>query len=130
MLSVDEATAATIRQVFEESGELSAEVELPRHFSEIRDNENARMCVRAIAGWRPLPSLPRIGPGHAIRKTDAVTALCQTADAVDKALRTPAAADPNAGARWHTPASLREMVSWPRQRQIGGRCSSRPAIKP
>jgi hypothetical protein len=32
MFSVDEATAAAIRQVFEESGELSAVVELWRHF--------------------------------------------------------------------------------------------------
>jgi hypothetical protein len=32
MFSVDEATAAAIRQVFEESGELSAVVELRRHF--------------------------------------------------------------------------------------------------
>ena len=47
-------------------------------------------------------------------------ALRQTsADAVDEARRAPAAADPNAGARWHAPASLREMVSRPRQRQFG-----------
>jgi hypothetical protein len=49
MFCVDEATAEAIRQVFEESGELSATVELRRHFSGITDNVNARMCVRAIA---------------------------------------------------------------------------------
>jgi hypothetical protein len=32
MFSVDETTAEAIRQVFEESGELSAVVELRRHF--------------------------------------------------------------------------------------------------
>jgi hypothetical protein len=58
MFSVDEATAAAIRQVFEESGELSAVVELRRHFPGIANNENARICVRAIAGWKPLPPLP------------------------------------------------------------------------
>jgi hypothetical protein len=58
MFSVDEATTATIRLVFEESGELSAAIELRRHFPEIKDNEAARLCVRAIAGWKPLPPLP------------------------------------------------------------------------
>jgi hypothetical protein len=59
MFSVDEVTAAAIRQVFEESGEFAAAVELRRHFPGIVDNENARLCVRAIAGWKPLPPLPR-----------------------------------------------------------------------
>jgi hypothetical protein len=58
MFSVDEATAAAIRQVFEESGELSAAVELRRRFPGITDNGAARLCVRAIAGWKPLPPLP------------------------------------------------------------------------
>jgi hypothetical protein len=59
MFSVDEATAAAIRQVFEESGELPAVAELRRHFPGIKNNETARLCVRAIAGWTPLPPLPR-----------------------------------------------------------------------
>jgi hypothetical protein len=59
MFSVDEPTAAAIRKAFEESGELSAVVELRRHFPGIADNANARLCVRAIAGWTPLPALPR-----------------------------------------------------------------------
>jgi hypothetical protein len=58
MFSIDEATAAAIRQVFEESGELSAAVELRRHFPGIKDNEAARLCVRTIAGWKPLSPLP------------------------------------------------------------------------
>jgi hypothetical protein len=58
MFSVDETTAAAIRKAFEESGELSAVVELRRHFPGLKDNENARVCVRAIAGWKPLPPLP------------------------------------------------------------------------
>lgn len=58
MFSVDETTARTIRQVFEDKGELSAVVELRRHFPGITDNENARRCVRAIASWTPLPPQP------------------------------------------------------------------------
>jgi hypothetical protein len=58
MFSVDETTAEAIRQAFEESGELSAVVELRRHFPGISDNENARLCVRAIASWKPLSPLP------------------------------------------------------------------------
>jgi hypothetical protein len=58
MFSIDETTAAVIRQAFEESGELSAVVELRRHFPGIADNETARLCVRTIAGWKPLPPLP------------------------------------------------------------------------
>jgi hypothetical protein len=62
MFSVDEATAAAIQKVFEESGELSAVIELRRHFPVLKDNENARLCVRAIVGWRPLPPLPAKRP--------------------------------------------------------------------
>ena len=58
MFSVDEATAAVIRQVYEESGEFAAAVELRLRFLGIADNESARRCVRAIAGWVPLPPLP------------------------------------------------------------------------
>jgi hypothetical protein len=58
MFIVDEPTAAAIRKAYEESGELSAVVELRRHFPGIADNENARRCVRTIAGWQPLPPLP------------------------------------------------------------------------
>jgi len=54
MFSVDEVTAA-IRAAFDSGGELSAVVELRRHFPLITDNEQARDCVRTIAGWKPLP---------------------------------------------------------------------------
>jgi len=57
MFTVDEATAAAIRKAYDEGGELSAVVELRRHFPGITDNENARLCVRTIASWQPLPSL-------------------------------------------------------------------------
>jgi hypothetical protein len=59
MFSVDETTAEAIRQVFEKSGELSAVVELRRHFPGITNNETARICVRVIADWKPLPPLPQ-----------------------------------------------------------------------
>jgi hypothetical protein len=58
MFSVDGATAETIRQVFEKTGELSAVVELRRHLPGIKDNAAARLCVRAIESWKPLPPLP------------------------------------------------------------------------
>ena len=58
MFVVDEATAAAIRKAYDESGELSAMIELRRHFPGIADNENARRCVRSIVSWQPLPPLP------------------------------------------------------------------------
>ncbi len=61
MFSVDAATAEAIRQVYDERGELSAAVELRRHFPGIMDNENARLCVRTIVSWKPLPPLPPNG---------------------------------------------------------------------
>ena len=56
MFCVDEPTAEAIRRVFHEDGELSAVIELRRHFPLITDIARGRECVRAIAGWRPLPS--------------------------------------------------------------------------
>jgi hypothetical protein len=55
MFVVDEATAAVIRAALQQGGELSALVELRRHFPLITDNAEARRCVRTIAGWKPLP---------------------------------------------------------------------------
>jgi hypothetical protein len=59
MFVVDEATAEAIRRADTESGELSAAIELRRRFPGITDNENARLCVRTIASWQPLPPLPK-----------------------------------------------------------------------
>ena len=56
MFAVDEQTAEAIRHTLNESGELAAVVELRRRFPLVGDNANARVCVRAIAGWRPLPA--------------------------------------------------------------------------
>jgi hypothetical protein len=58
MFTVNESMAEAIRRAFEEDGELSAVIELRRHFPGIIDNENARLCVRTIASWQPLPPLP------------------------------------------------------------------------
>ncbi len=55
MFVVDEATAAAIRAALQQGGELSAVVELRRHFPLITDNAEAQRCVRTIAGWKPLP---------------------------------------------------------------------------
>jgi hypothetical protein len=64
MFSVTEAEAVTIRAAFEQDGELSAAVELRRIFPGITSNETARMCVRTIAGWTPLPAVPRPSPSR------------------------------------------------------------------
>jgi hypothetical protein len=58
MFTVNEVTAEAIRQAYDQGGELSAVIELRRHFPGIADNENARLCVRTIASWQPLPPLP------------------------------------------------------------------------
>jgi hypothetical protein len=59
MFAVDEATAEAIRRAFNEDGEFSAVVELRRHYPAITDNARARLCVRIIASWRPIPALPK-----------------------------------------------------------------------
>lgn len=58
MFMVSEEVAAAVRRTYEESGELAAAIELRRHFPGITDNENARRCVRTIAGWTALPPQP------------------------------------------------------------------------
>ena len=59
MFTVTEAEAEAIRHAYETGGELSAVVELRRHFPGIADNENARLCVRTIASWTPQPPQPQ-----------------------------------------------------------------------
>lgn len=54
MFAVDNATAEAIRRACDEGGELAGVVELRRHFPLLANNENARMCVRAIAAWKPI----------------------------------------------------------------------------
>jgi hypothetical protein len=58
MFMVTEADAVAIRAAYEQSGELSAAIELRRRFPGITDNENARRCARSIAGWTPLSDPP------------------------------------------------------------------------
>lgn len=60
MFTIDEPTAAAIREIYQDSGELSALAELRRRFPGLKDNENARLCVRSIAGWKPVPARPKI----------------------------------------------------------------------
>ena len=55
MFMISEAEAAAIRATHEQRGELSAAVELRQLFPGITDNAQSRLCVRTIAGWRPLP---------------------------------------------------------------------------
>jgi len=58
MFAITEAEAAAIRVAFQQSGELSAVVELRRLFPGVTDNAQARACVRTIASWKPLPLRP------------------------------------------------------------------------
>ena len=48
MFVVTEAEAATIRAVYEQSGEFSAAVELRRLFPAVTDTAQARACARTI----------------------------------------------------------------------------------
>jgi hypothetical protein len=70
MFAVDEATAEAIRIAFERGGELSAVVELRRHFPLITDNAQARVCVRAIAAWKPLPPAKTIPRGRRLSRRE------------------------------------------------------------
>jgi hypothetical protein len=56
MFVVTEEQAAAIRAIVHERGEFSAAVELRRLFPGIRDTEQARVCVRTIAGGGRCPS--------------------------------------------------------------------------
>jgi hypothetical protein len=60
MFVVSEAHAAAIRAAVEQRGELSAVVELRRLFPGVTDNQQARECVRTIAGWKPLRAVKRL----------------------------------------------------------------------
>jgi hypothetical protein len=74
MFVVDEATAAAIRAALQQGGELSAVVELRRHFPLISNDARARRCVRTIAGWKPLPPVkPKRGGEQSRAMTDRVT---------------------------------------------------------
>jgi hypothetical protein len=50
---------APCRAAFTQEGELSAAIELRRRFPGITENAKARAHARSIAGWTPLPVLPR-----------------------------------------------------------------------
>jgi hypothetical protein len=60
MFTVSEAEAAAIRAAYLRGGELAAAVKLRRRFPGIDNTARARECARIIAGWKPLPKLPRV----------------------------------------------------------------------
>jgi hypothetical protein len=70
MFAVTEAEAAAIRAVFKQHGEFAAAIELRRLFPGVTDNEQARECARAIAGWKPLPVPRRSRTRRKIRAGD------------------------------------------------------------
>ena len=53
MFIVDEASAEAIRRTLRESGEFAATIELRRRFPGVTHTAEARLHVRAIAGWLP-----------------------------------------------------------------------------
>jgi hypothetical protein len=59
MFVVSDEEVAAIRAAFDRGGEFAAAVELRRRFPGISDNEQARQCAKAIAGWEPLKLRPR-----------------------------------------------------------------------
>jgi len=59
MFTVSDAEAAAIRAAYERGSELAAAVELRRHFPGIDSTAKAPACARIIAGWKPLPELPK-----------------------------------------------------------------------
>jgi hypothetical protein len=59
MFSITDAEAAAIRTALDQGGELSAAIALRRLFPGVSDNAKARSLVRIIAGWKPLPAVPR-----------------------------------------------------------------------
>jgi hypothetical protein len=68
MFVVTEAEAAAIRAVYEQRGELSAEVELRRLFPGVTDNVQARECARTIASWQPLRPVKRMPRPPGLRR--------------------------------------------------------------
>jgi hypothetical protein len=54
MFVVSDTEADAIRSAFRQGGEFSAAIEFRRLFPGILDNDEARECARAIAGWKPL----------------------------------------------------------------------------
>jgi hypothetical protein len=57
MVAVTETDAVAIQAVFNEEGELSAAIEVRRHFHRITDNAKVRECTRSsAAGRRPRTS--------------------------------------------------------------------------
>ena len=52
MFLVTDADAAAIREAYNRAGELAAVAELRQRFRGISDNEQARVCVRSIIGWK------------------------------------------------------------------------------
>lgn len=61
MFTVSETEAEAIRLAFHERGEWAAVVELRRLFPVFSNNPEALRCVRAIAGWSPLPDEAKPG---------------------------------------------------------------------
>ncbi len=59
MFVVDDATADTLRRVWQNQGGLAALIELRRHFPLIADNAKARLCLHAILGWTLRPASER-----------------------------------------------------------------------
>lgn len=80
MFAVDDVTAEATRRAFDKGGELSGMAELRRHFPLITDNTQARLCVRAIARWKPLPLKQPRGRNQPAAVTNLVISLARPAE--------------------------------------------------
>ena len=68
MFCVDEPTAEAIRRALDEKGEVAAVAEFRRRYPLVADGDHARACVRAIASWRPLPSVAELAHKPALAR--------------------------------------------------------------
>ena len=59
VIIIADAISLYPKELYEKGGELSAAIELRRHFPGVVDNVHTRDCARTIAGWVPLP-IPQV----------------------------------------------------------------------
>jgi len=58
MVTLSDEDTAAIQRAYDESGELSAAIEVTQRFQAIR-GERAREWARMICAWKPPPETPR-----------------------------------------------------------------------
>jgi hypothetical protein len=77
MFVVSESDAAAIRTTFEQEGELSAAIDLPRRSPGIIGAARARDFARVTAGWTPPPKVVHLRPRRSLMPTGLLP-LCRS----------------------------------------------------